>query len=97
MRKIHNDSSLDQQRKAYLSQNIMASKYIVAQQKRMHAITCSHGVRSFADAGRSVLGCSHYQRGCASGLLPLCSMSEAGLVTGVAPAGCCWLLGVRTL
>ena len=67
MRKIHNDSSLDQQRKAYLSQNIMASKYIVAQQKRMHAITCSHGIRSFADAGQSVLGCSHYQRGCATG------------------------------
>ena len=66
MRKIHNDSSLDQQRKAYLSQNIMASKYIVAQQKRMHAITCSHGIRSYADAWQSVLGCSHYQRGCAS-------------------------------
>ena len=76
MRKIHNDSSLDQQRKAYLSQNIMASKYIVAQQKRMHAITCGHGVRSFADAGQSVLGCSHYQRGCALGTgQPPCTSS----------------------
>ena len=65
MRKIHNDSSLDQQRKAYLSQNIMASKYIVAQQKRMHAMTCSHSIRNFYDPGRSVLGCPHYQRGCA--------------------------------
>lgn len=67
MRKIHADGSLDQQRKAYLSQNIMASKYIVAQQKRMHAAAPSagHGVRSYADAGQSVLGCSHYQRGCA--------------------------------
>ena len=64
MRKIHNDDSLDQQRKAYLSQNIMASKYIVAQQRRMHAnSSCSHGVRSYADAGQSVLGCSHYWRG----------------------------------
>ncbi len=71
LRKIHNDGSLDQQRKAYLSQNIMASKYIVAQQKRMHAITCSHGARSYADAGQSVLGCSHYQRGYASSTVAL--------------------------
>jgi zinc finger-like protein len=64
MRKIHNDGSLDQQRKAYLSQNIMASKYIVAQQRRMHASSsCEHGIRSYADAGQSVLGCSHYWRG----------------------------------
>ena len=36
VRRMSSDPSLDPQHKAYLIQNLMASRYIVAQQKRMH-------------------------------------------------------------
>lgn len=44
VRRVSADPSLEPQRKAYLIQNIMASKYIVAQQKRMASSHASSAV-----------------------------------------------------
>ena len=67
VRRIGSDEGLDSRRKAYLMQNIMASRYIVAQQKRMQQ-RGSHGgaVRSYHDPQHTILGCAHYKRGCVS-------------------------------
>ncbi len=45
---MSNDSSLEPERKAYLMQNIMVSKYIVAQQRRMGAAAAGSGPSSSA-------------------------------------------------
>lgn len=50
MRRIGSDEGLDAQRKAYLMQNIMASRYIVAQQKRMRGRNSSGGGATAAAA-----------------------------------------------
>lgn len=73
VRRIGSDEGLDAQRKAYLMQNIMASRYIVAQQRRMQSTSVGHVAagsrRCYHDARQHILGCSHYKRGCAP--LPL--------------------------
>ena len=61
-------ADLEPKRKAYLMQNIMASKYIVAQQKRLQTSPTraadmaglSHLHQSYHPGG--ALGCAHYQR-----------------------------------
>ena len=64
------DAGLAAERKAYLMQNIMASRYIVAQQRRLAGAEAQDGgsasapARSFHDAKRGVLGCTHYRRKC---------------------------------
>ena len=64
------DAGLAAERKAYLMQNIMASRYIVAQQRRLAGGEAlgtgdpSMPARSFHDAARGVLGCAHYRRRC---------------------------------
>ena len=77
-------ADLEPQRKAYLMQNIMASKYIVAQQQRhvpgqglLERVGPQGAAvyRSYNQPG--VLGCKHYKRGCVPRLesascLPLC-------------------------
>lgn len=68
-------AGLEPQRKAYLMQNIMASRYIVAQQRRHGAIQGSGEIVSVlggaAQLGKPVyrsynqpelLGCQHYRR-----------------------------------
>lgn len=67
IRNIQKDSALDAQRKAYLMQNIMAAKYIVAQQNNMSQ--SSHKVASegqptlsYHDPSTKTLGCPHYKR-----------------------------------
>jgi hypothetical protein len=78
VRRIGSDEGLDAQRKAYLMQNIMASRYIVAQQRRMQSTSVGHVAagsrRCFHDPRQHILGCSHYKRGCA----PLPLSKEAG-------------------
>ncbi|EIE21877.1 putative zinc finger protein, partial [Coccomyxa subellipsoidea C-169] len=68
VRRIGSDEGLDAQRKAYLMQNIMASRYIVAQQRRMQSTPVGHaaagGRRCYHDARQHILGCPHYKRGC---------------------------------
>jgi zinc finger-like protein len=61
VRRVSADPGLDQERKAYLMQNIMASRYIVASQKRLTASPCSPGP-TFHDAAAQKLGCPHYSR-----------------------------------
>jgi len=67
------DAGLAAERKAYLMQNIMASRYIVAQQRRLADSGAGAGAgagpgggpaRTYHDAARGVLGCAHYQRRC---------------------------------
>jgi len=67
------DAGLAAERKAYLMQNIMASRYIVAQQRRLADSGACAGAgagpgggtaRTYHDAARGVLGCAHYQRRC---------------------------------
>jgi hypothetical protein len=93
VRRIGSDEGLDARRKAYLLQNIMASRYIVAQQARMRgggrrdgggANTGGAPAHSYADAAQRVLGCEHYRRGCAAGSLAYLQ-------------ACClfWLAGLR--
>ena len=69
VRGIQNDSGLDAHRKAYLMQNIMASRYIVAQQNRVnqqqHPCPPAGGApqaMSFHDAATRTMGCPHYKR-----------------------------------
>lgn len=68
VRGIQNDTGLDSERKAYLMQNIMASRYIVAQQNRVNkldndtAITTNSPARTYHDASTNTLGCPHYKR-----------------------------------
>ncbi|GIL45357.1 hypothetical protein Vafri_2604 [Volvox africanus] len=52
--RVSNDSSLEPERKAYLMQNIMVSKYIVAQQRRMGNLNI--------EAGRELLHCQDAPR-----------------------------------
>ena len=70
IRTIQKDSALDAERKAYLMQNIMAARYIVAQQNRAHKegqdsqAIASVGTPTlhYHDASSKTLGCSHYKR-----------------------------------
>ena len=65
---IQNDSALDMERKAYLTQNIMASRYIVEQQNRVNelqqdqSIVSGTSVPTFHDPITKTLGCAHYRR-----------------------------------
>jgi hypothetical protein len=78
VRGIQNDLGLDSHRKAYLMQNIMASRYIVAQQNRVNELQ-SHPCQpvedlpaaSFHDAAARIMGCSHYKRKWATLLIHL--------------------------
>ena len=68
VRGIQNDTGLDSERKAYLMQNIMASRYIVAQQNRVNnldgepAIGQNAPAKTYHDASTNTLGCPHYKR-----------------------------------
>ncbi|EFJ48814.1 hypothetical protein VOLCADRAFT_60154 [Volvox carteri f. nagariensis] len=64
--RVSNDPSLEPERKAYLMQNIMVSKYIVAQQRRMAKCPAVDAIihRTCHDAAAGILGCQHYQRKC---------------------------------
>ncbi|DBB01633.1 hypothetical protein WJX77_010630 [Trebouxia sp. C0004] len=78
VRRMWSDPGLEPQRKAYLMQNIMASRYIVAQQRRHGAVQGSGEIVSVlegspAQQGKPVyrsynqpdiLGCQHYKRRC---------------------------------
>lgn len=70
-------AGLEPQRKTYLMQNIMASRYIVAQQKRQHGVahdsseivsvlggpTAQEGKPVYRSFNApQVLGCQHYKR-----------------------------------
>ncbi len=61
------DAGLAAERKAYLMQNIMASRYIVAQQRRLAGRGASGEAlsRKYHNVAAGVLGCAHYQRKCA--------------------------------
>ena len=58
-------ADLEPKRKAYLMQNIMASRYIVAQQKRLHTSPSraadTAGLHQSHHPG-GALGCAHYKR-----------------------------------
>lgn len=68
VRGIQNDTGLDSERKAYLMQNIMASRYIVAQQNQVNKLEGDTAIaqvlptRTYHDAASNTLGCSHYKR-----------------------------------
>lgn len=66
VRHVSSDASLEPQRKSYLIQRIMASKYITGQQAKSHTLASNgHPVRSYASKADKILGCAHYQRNCA--------------------------------
>ncbi|KAK9840584.1 hypothetical protein WJX81_003072 [Elliptochloris bilobata] len=76
-RRVCSDASLAAERKAYLMQNIMASRYIVAQQRRLASGGDSgKPTRSYHNAERGVLGCPHYQRKCQV-VAPCCGQVHA--------------------
>lgn len=66
VRKMQNDTALDNERKAYLMQNIMAARYIVAQQRRAsRGSQCAASgapSRTYHDSANGILGCPHYKR-----------------------------------
>lgn len=71
VRKVSSDASLDPQRKAYLMQNLMASRWIAAQQQTISAKEGKGAVdaaqpvtKSFFDVKKGIMGCKHYQRQC---------------------------------
>jgi zinc finger protein-like protein len=63
VRRVSADPGLDQDRKAYLMQNIMASRYIVANQKRLMGLPSLPGP-TYHNAALQQLGCEHYSRKC---------------------------------
>ena len=67
VRRMQKDAALDAERKAYLMQNIMASRYIVAQQQRVNQVAPGPSPggppsKTFHDAAAQTLGCPHYMR-----------------------------------
>ncbi|GJP43518.1 hypothetical protein CLOM_g2968 [Closterium sp. NIES-68] len=68
IRRVSNDSSLDPRRKAYLMQNLMTSRWIVAQQQQHKSshdtpeeeVLCA----SYHDEEKGIFGCQHYRRNC---------------------------------
>lgn len=88
-RRVCSDAGLAAERKAYLMQNIMASRYIVAQQRRLAGAEAQGSgsagapARSFHDAKRGVLGCTHYRRKCVLLLIPLQQLSESQKIASV--------------
>ncbi|XP_048329443.1 zinc finger protein BRUTUS [Ziziphus jujuba] len=73
IRKVYRDSTLDPRRKAYLVQNLMTSRWIAAQQKKLPKVIdggTSNGedvegrAPSFRDEEKKVFGCEHYKRNC---------------------------------
>ena len=67
VRRMQKDSALDSERKAYLMQNIMASRYIVAQQQRVNQVQPGPSPggspsKTFHDPAAQTLGCPHYER-----------------------------------
>ncbi|CAI5534729.1 unnamed protein product, partial [Closterium sp. Naga37s-1] len=68
IRRVSSDSSLDPRRKAYLMQNLMTSRWIVAQQQRHKSsrdapeeeVLCA----SYHDEEKGIYGCQHYRRNC---------------------------------
>lgn len=67
LRKVSNDDALDPRRKAYLMQNLMASRWIVAQQRQrtVHDGNQVPGCYpSYHDKEKRIFGCEHYKRNC---------------------------------
>eukprot|EP00250_Pteridium_aquilinum_P019141 c24314_g1_i1 orf=828-4589(+) len=68
VRKVSNDDSLDPRQKAYLMQNLMTSRWIVAQQRQPTVRDDDGGVPgcypSFYDQEKRIFGCEHYKRNC---------------------------------
>ncbi|CAI5481068.1 unnamed protein product [Closterium sp. Yama58-4] len=68
IRRVSSDSSLDPRRKAYLMQNLMTSRWIVAQQQQHKSsrdapeeeVLCP----SYHDEEKGIYGCQHYRRNC---------------------------------
>lgn len=73
-RRMWADESLEPERKAYLLHGLMASSYIVAQQRVQGPSPvplpqpCPAGI-TYHDAARAIPGCAHYARRCALGHL----------------------------
>ncbi|KAI5083489.1 hypothetical protein GOP47_0003232 [Adiantum capillus-veneris] len=73
VRKVSGDASLDPRRKAYLMQNLLTSRWIVAQQYVPGAIIesmtggqeeVSDRCPSYTNANEQIFGCEHYKRNC---------------------------------
>ncbi len=70
-RRMHADETVEPQRKAYLLHGLMASSYIVAQQRVQERKQgpppaplpqpCPAGI-TYHDAARGIPGCAHYKR-----------------------------------
>eukprot|EP00249_Psilotum_nudum_P024396 c29174_g1_i3 orf=1038-5078(-) len=72
IRKVSSDTSLDPRQKAYLMQNLLTSRWIVAQQQ-VHTLSgrgSSNEVDipgrcpSYHDSDKGIYGCEHYKRNC---------------------------------
>ncbi|KAH7331508.1 hypothetical protein KP509_20G037100 [Ceratopteris richardii] len=73
VRRVSGDSSLDPRQKAYLMQNLLTSRWIVAQQHAPDAIAgsptgeqeeISGCYPAYTDSTRQTYGCEHYKRNC---------------------------------
>ncbi|KAL2642312.1 hypothetical protein R1flu_009899 [Riccia fluitans] len=71
IRRVSSDSSLDPRRKAYLIQNLMTSRWIVAQQQLPNPECLAGDERkdpgqciSYKDEKAGLYGCEHYKRNC---------------------------------
>jgi zinc finger-like protein len=68
IRRVSNDPNLEPQRKAYLIQNIMVSRYIVAQQRNMRSEgSLDAAGRAGLDAAAAAAGAGHGQHAAAAG------------------------------
>ncbi|KAG6554197.1 hypothetical protein Mapa_004113 [Marchantia paleacea] len=72
IRKVSSDTSLDPRRKAYLIQNLMTSRWIVAQQQISNHPDGQAGdelkdpgqCKSYNNEAKGIYGCEHYKRNC---------------------------------
>ncbi|CAK7322900.1 unnamed protein product [Dovyalis caffra] len=79
IRKVSRDSSLDPQKKSYIIQNLIMSRWIVHQKISHTEVTISSNGEeipgqhpSYRDSPEPILGCKHYKRNCKL-VVPCCN------------------------
>ncbi|KAA8542369.1 hypothetical protein F0562_023494 [Nyssa sinensis] len=71
IRRVYRDSTLDPQKRSYIIQNLLMSRWIVTQQKSHSKVTVSSNQEeiwgqcpSYRDPLKLTFGCKHYKRNC---------------------------------
>ncbi|KAK4805084.1 hypothetical protein SAY86_004901 [Trapa natans] len=69
IRRVSRDPSLDSQKKSYIIQNLLMSRWIISNQKQPDTVSTEVGeipgsIPSYRDPEKLIYGCKHYKRNC---------------------------------